>query len=126
MKHVEQAVQGVIHPVSKEIALRSIATAFHCGADGVFLINQGMSTSEVLATIPEGHERHDDLWIGVKLLGTAHEQVISLVAGLPVGGIWSDNTGIDERSDAQPDGERFRQVRLSTGWEGLYFRWNGL
>lgn len=131
MSHGVQVFEGVfgrsrvllpvIHPVSRDIALRSIATAVDCGADGIFLINQGMSTSEVLALIPEVRARHGALWIGVNLLGTPPEQVIGLVAGLPVGGIWSDNAGIDEQSDAQPSGERFRQARLSVRWEGLYF-----
>jgi hypothetical protein len=83
----------VIHPVTKESALRSIQTAVESGADGVFLINQGKSASEVLAFVREVHQRHEDLWLGVDLLGTEPEDVIGLVADLPVGGIWSDNRG---------------------------------
>ena len=112
----------VIHPTSKETALGSIQTAVEAGADGIFIINQGMSTSQVLAFIPEIHRQYPSLWIGVNLLGTEPEEVIGLVANLPVGGIWSDNAGIDERSkNAQPAGERFRQARQRSGWTGLYF-----
>lgn len=111
----------VIHPVSKETALGSIQTAIASGADGVFLINQGMSAAQVLEFIPEVQRRHEHLWIGVNLLGTAPEEVIDLIADLPVGGIWSDNANIDELSDVQPAGERFRQARQRTGWKGLYF-----
>ncbi|HJN13816.1 MAG TPA: hypothetical protein QF564_34410 [Pirellulaceae bacterium] len=111
----------VIHPVSKETALDSIQTAVECGADGIFLINQGMSTSQVVDFIPEVHRRHKRLWIGINLLGSNPEEVIRLIVDLPVGGIWSDNAGIDEQSDAQPAGERFREERNKTGWEGLYF-----
>jgi uncharacterized protein len=111
----------VIHPVSRETALGSIQTAIASGADGIFLINQGMSTSKLLAFIPEVHRLHETLWIGVNLLGSNPEDVIGLVADLPVGGIWSDNAGIDERSDVQPAGERFRQARKDIGWKGLYF-----
>lgn len=111
----------VIHPTTKETALGSIQTAVESGADGIFLINQGMSTSQVLNFIPKLHLRHHSLWIGVNLLGTEPEEVISLVADLPVGGIWSDNADIDERSNAQPAGERFRQARRRSGWAGLYF-----
>ena len=111
----------VIHPVTKETALQSIDTAVRSGADGIFLINQGMSSSQVLDFIPQVRRRHERLWIGVNLLGSEPEAVIVHIASLPVGGIWSDNAGIDEQSDAQPAGERFRQARRKIGWEGLYF-----
>jgi hypothetical protein len=111
----------VIHPISKATAIQSIDTAVRSGADGVFLINQGMSSSQVLDFIPEIRRRHDGLWIGVNLLGSDPEEVIGLIAGIAVGGIWSDNADIDEQSDAQPAGERFRQARRKTGWQGLYF-----
>lgn len=111
----------VIHPVSRETALASIQTAVDCNADGVFLINQGMSTAELLAFIPEVNRRHDTLWIGINLLGSNPADVIGMVSDLPVGGIWSDNAGIDERSTTQPTGELFRKSRQDSGWHGLYF-----
>jgi hypothetical protein len=111
----------VIHPVSKTTALDSIQTAVESDADGIFLINQGMSTAQVLGFIPEVHQRYPDLWIGVNLLGAEPEEVIGLIADLPVGGIWSDNAEIDELSDTQPAGERFQQARNKAGWQGLYF-----
>lgn len=111
----------VIHPVSRETALESIETAIASGADGIFLINQGMSTREILSFIPDIHHRHERLWIGVNLLGSSPEEVVALVADLPVGGIWSDNAFIEEGSDTQPAGARFRQARQRAGWKGLYF-----
>ena len=105
----------VIHPVSEATALARIRTAVESGADGVFLIDQGMTSRQGLRFIPEVHRLHEHLWIGVNLLGEAPEEVIGLVADLPVGGIWSDNAGIDERSDAQSAGERFRQARERHG-----------
>ena len=111
----------VIHPGSKKTALDSIWTAVESRADGIFLINQGMSATQVLEFIPEVHRLYEHLWIGVNLLGSRPEKVIGLVADLPVGGIWSDDAGIDERLDAQPAGERFRAARERYGWKGLYF-----
>lgn len=111
----------VIHPVSDETALDSIRTAVESEADGIFLINQGMSTSEVLDFIPEVRRRYRNLWIGINLLGSGPEEVLELIDDLPIGGIWSDNAAIDEQSDSQPAAERFRQARLKTGWRGLYF-----
>ena len=111
----------VIHPVSRETTLQSIDTAVSSGADGIFLINQGMSSEQILKLIPEVHQRHENLWIGVNLLGSQPAKVIELVADLPVGGIWSDNADIDEMTEEQPAGERFQQVRHKIGWNGLYF-----
>ena len=111
----------VIHPFTKETAIQSIDTAVRSGADGIFLINQGMSSSQILDFIPQVSRRHESLWIGVNLLGSEPEDVLGMIAGLPVGGIWSDNADIDEKSDAQPAGERFRQARRRIGWDGLYF-----
>ncbi|MBF0451760.1 MAG: adenine phosphoribosyltransferase [Candidatus Magnetomorum sp.] len=111
----------VIHPVDKQTALFSIKTAVESGADGIFLINQGMSTTQVLEFIPEVHLMYTSLWIGVNLLGTEPAEVIELIADLPINGIWSDNAGIDEFADVQPIGERFYKARQRTGWSGLYF-----
>lgn len=111
----------VIHPVDRETALNSIQVAVEAGADGIFLINQGMSTPQVLDFIPEVNRRYEDLWIGVNFLGEAPEDVIGLIAALPVGGIWSDNADIDEQSDTQAGGERFHKAREKAGWQGLYF-----
>ena len=77
----------VIHPVDRRTALGSIGTAVESGADGIFLINQGMTTSQLLEFIPEVRERHGSLWIGVNLLRVEPEEVIDLIADLPVGGI---------------------------------------
>jgi len=111
----------VIHPVAKDTARRSIQTAVEAGADGIFLINQGMSAPQVLDFVLEVHERNEGLWIGVNLLGSPPEEVIGLVVDLPVGGIWSDDAGIDERSNSQPAGERFQRAREKAGWRGLHF-----
>ena len=111
----------VIHPVSQEIALKSIETAVSADADGIFLINQGMSAEEVLQFVPEVHRRFKDLWIGVNLLGMQPSEVVARVSQLPVGGIWSDNAMIDENSEAQTAAELFRRARAHNGWTGLYF-----
>jgi predicted TIM-barrel enzyme len=111
----------VIHPVSKDTALRSIETAVEAAADGIFLINQGMDDDGVLAFIPEVRERYRDLWIGVNLLGNRPEDVVRMIAGLSVGGLWTDNAYISEAEVEQPAGADFQRAREETGWDGLYF-----
>jgi len=111
----------VIHPITKSIALQSIRVAVEAGADGIFLIDQGMSSSELLAFIPEVHSRYPDLWVGVNLLDTPAPETIGRVLGLPAGGIWSDNAGVDERLDDQEEASLFLSSRLKNKWDGLYF-----
>jgi hypothetical protein len=111
----------VIHPVCETIALSSIQIAVDAEADGIWLINQGMSTPELLAFIHTVNRLFPKLWIGVNLLGTPPDKMIGCIKDLPVGGIWSDNAGINEYNDEQPDGVEFRLARAQRGWKGLYF-----
>jgi len=111
----------VIHPVSEAIALSSIQTAVEAEADGIWLINQGMRTPELLAFIPKVNRLFPKLWIGVNLLGTPPDQMIGCIKDLPVWGIWCDNAGINEWQDRQVDGEEFRDARKLHNWKGLYF-----
>lgn len=119
--HRSRVFLPVIHPVSKHTAMTSIDVAVQSGADGIFLINQGMSSAQVIDFIPQVHRRHETLWIGVNLLGSEPADVVHCIAGLPVGGIWSDNAQIDELAEEQPAGERFWRARERLGWRGLYF-----
>jgi hypothetical protein len=119
--HRSRVFLPVIHPVSEDIALNSIQTAVEAEADGIWLINQGMRTPEVLAFIPVVNRLFPKLWIGVNLLGTPPDKMIGCIKDLPVGGIWSDNAGINEYNDEQPDGIEFRDARDQWGWKGLYF-----
>ena len=69
------------------------------------------------------HRIHAHLWIGVNLLGSAPEDVVGLIAALPVGGIWSDDAGVDSlREDKYLQNSKSYQVaRDLSGWAGLYF-----
>jgi uncharacterized protein len=111
----------VIHPVTKEIALSSIKVAVEAGADGIFLIDQGMTSQEVLDFVPVVRGIYPHLWIGVNLLDTYAHDMIQRVKDLPIGGIWSDNAGILESSESQPEAQKFMEARMEHSWNGLYF-----
>lgn len=111
----------VIHPFSESSALGSIKVAVESGADGIFLINQGMTSEEVLRFVPKVHEKYPNLWIGVNLLDTPAHLVIKRISGLPVGGVWSDNAGIDERSEDQFTASLFSEEVRAHQWKGLHF-----
>ena len=81
----------VIHPISPDAAHEAIDVARDAGADGVFLINQGMRATALLLLLEEVRTIHPDLWLGVNLLGREPARVFELVRDLGVRGIWVDN-----------------------------------
>lgn len=114
----------VIHPTKgRDGALAAVRIARDGGADGVFLIDQGMSERELLALVGEVRTLYPGWWIGLNLL--SHEPADALKAALDtcgaIDGIWSDNAGVDERAGAQPRADRLVTARRERGWNGLYF-----
>jgi hypothetical protein len=76
------------------------------GVDGVFLINQGSHSSDVLAWAKELQGTFPDWFVGVNILGFSPIKVLELLPTLK--GIWSDDldpTFLGARDD----------------WSGLYF-----
>jgi len=118
-KHV---VLPVVHPVTREDALRSIAVVDRTGAKGLFLIDQGLGEREVLALIVEARAKFPRLWIGVNLLSRPPADALATAlegCNGRIDGIWSDNAGIDERASEQPRAQEFAAARRE--WAGLLF-----
>lgn len=113
----------VVHPVTREHALAAVEVALDAGADGVFLIDQGLNERELVALIGEVYHRHPSLWIGVNFLTRAPIDALAfaLEAIGRIDGIWSDNAGVDERSKEQVRANAFLEARQRVGWQGLYF-----
>ncbi len=113
----------VVHPVSRDHALAAVDVAVVAGADGVFLIDQGLGERDVLALIAEVYRRYPSLWVGVNLLSRtpAEALAVALAANSRIDGIWSDNAGIDERATDHPRASEFVAARKRLGWQGLYF-----
>ena len=123
---VPRVLLPVVHPVSWDQALASTQIAVDAGVKGIFLINQGLSSDEVLRLILEVRKRHPSLWVGLNLLGHSPAQVLERGLAACEGrldGIWSDNANIDEAAPAtgQPVAEAFLAARQRLGWNGLYF-----
>jgi predicted TIM-barrel enzyme len=121
---VPRVLLPVVHPVSREAALESVAAASAAGVRGIFLINQGMSTEEVLALVMTIRDRDPSLWVGVNLLGVPVAEVLArglAACGGRLDGIWSDTAQIDEAAGAQPAAQAFVDARRQHGWNGLYF-----
>jgi predicted TIM-barrel enzyme len=118
-----RAFLPVLHPVTRDAALVAVEVAVAAGADGVFLINQGLNEREVVALIGEVYRRYPALWVGVNLLGRSPADALAytLEGAGRIDGIWSDNAGIDERAASQPQAQDFVDARTRLGWQGLYF-----
>jgi hypothetical protein len=118
----------VIHlPDDGRHAMRAVEVAFEASADGVFLINQGTSTSNIVSNlIPRIRSVFGTpTWIGINSLGSAVEDVIAMsdTELNRLDGIWSDDAGVDSMQEDTFEAARtaFLNARQSTGWRGLYF-----
>jgi phosphoribosylanthranilate isomerase len=119
----------VIHlPDDGKYGMKAVAVALEAGADGVFLINQGTSTRNIVENlIPRIRKEFGrNTWIGINSLGSPVEEVIAMSGKQPetrLDGIWSDDAGVDALRE-----EVFLAARLAlmaarnaTDWRGLYF-----
>jgi predicted TIM-barrel enzyme len=116
---VPRVLLPVIHPASWDQALASVRVAIDARVKGVFLINQGMSTEEVLRLVLEVRRLHPTLWVGVNLLGL--DPAAALATALEacegsIDGIWSDDADIGGTA-----AQAFLEERRRRGWTGLYF-----
>jgi predicted TIM-barrel enzyme len=109
--------------VSRDRALAAVDVAVAAGADGVFLIDQGLGERDVVALIGEVHRRYPSLWVGVNFLSRAPADALAFaLAGCGrIDGIWSDDAGVDERVVDQVRAKEFVETRQRLGWQGLYF-----
>jgi hypothetical protein len=119
----------VIHlPDDGTLGLAAVKIAVRAGADGVFLINQGTSTSNIVKNLIPVYRKEfgPDLWIGVNPLGSRVEDFIRLSAETPerrIDGVWSDDGGVDSLREDRFAAARdaYLAARKETGWKGLYF-----
>jgi len=98
----------VIHPVSFKAARDSVDIAVASKADGIFLINQGLSTSETLKLSQEVIAKYPNLWVGLNILGYAPSDVLNIIPS-GIKGIWADSI------------ENINLSRKKTKWNGLFF-----
>jgi hypothetical protein len=114
-------VLPVIHVVDAAQALRNAAIARQAGADGIFLINHGISSDELFAIHRRVLMEHPSYWwIGLNCLDLAPDEVFRrLPAG--VDGVWVDDAKIREDQEAQPDAERIGRAQRGAPGRPLLF-----
>lgn len=114
------AILPVIHVESADQALRNAEIARRAGCDGLFLINHAGSCADLLTIHHDLTTEFPGWWIGINCLDLAPVSVFKEISQ-EVDGVWVDNAGIDESSQAQGVAERIAQAQRESGWQGLYF-----
>jgi predicted TIM-barrel enzyme len=110
----------VIHPVNTKAALRSVGVAVGVGADGVFLIDQGMSAEGVLALAVKLRAQYPTLPVGINLLSSPAAITVRRLASVGAQMLWSDDAGLE--SPLVPVAfMRAREIAEQGGWQGAYF-----
>jgi 2-keto-3-deoxy-6-phosphogluconate aldolase len=113
-------VVPVVHVQSAEQAVRNAGVAMRAGAEGVFLINHGLSDKALLHIQQQVLTAFPHWWVGVNCLRSRPERVFRAVSpGVP--GVWVDSAMIREDREFQPVAERVLAIRRQRRWPGLYF-----
>lgn len=113
-------VLPVIHVTSTRQALDNSGIALEAGADGVFLINHAMSSTELLATYAAVRAQFPEWWIGLNCLDLGPAEVFDRIPD-SVDGVWTEDAMIEEVRKPQPAAEKILAARKGRGWKGLYF-----
>ena len=127
--HKARVLLPVIHlPDDGRLGMAAVSVALEAGADGIFLINQGTSTHNIVRNLIPALRREfgSDLWIGVNPLGMPVEEFLPLSGETPetrIDGVWSDDAGVDSLDEASFARARdaYLAARQQTGWKGVYF-----
>lgn len=113
-------VLPVIHVASEEQALRNARIAREAHADGIFLINHGMRSDELLRIHDVVDRALPDWWVGVNCLDLTPAEVFSRISGR-VAGVWVDDARIREDLPEQAEAAAVARARAASGSKALYF-----
>lgn len=119
-----RAFLPVLHHASFDALRENLKIVSDAGAQGVFVINQGIDTLNLLHhVVPEVRDTYPTLWLGVNLLGTSFEEALLAPNVRGVDGIWRDNAGVDAQDEqiARAAEREVYRVRDQCGWKGLLF-----
>jgi predicted TIM-barrel enzyme len=113
-------LQPVIHVNDEQQALEQTDLAKVCGADGVWLINHGVSGAQLWNIFLKVRERFPDFWIGLNLLDASPLEAMGVMTS-QVNGLWTDNASVREDREVSPKAERVWKMKQDREWGGLYF-----
>lgn len=116
----DRLLQPVIHVADESQALEQTDLAKVCGADGVWLINHGISGVALWSIFQSVRKAYPQFWIGLNFLdATPYEAMGTMTPS--VDGLWTDNAEVDEDRVVSPEAERVWALKAERRWDGLYF-----
>ncbi|MFK7858211.1 MAG: hypothetical protein AB8B64_05305 [Granulosicoccus sp.] len=120
-------VTPVIHVMDVDQASRNVTIAMDAGAAGIFLINHDFPVEPFLPIVRTIRERYPDVWLGLNFLAVTGEHAFPVLGNLQregyrIDAYWADDACIDEHAavQAQTQAIKIQQVRIESGWDGLY------
>lgn len=120
-------VTPVIHVLDVEQTSRNIDIAMNAGVAGIFLINHDFSVEKFLPIVRTIRGLYPDLWLGLNFLAVTGEHAFPVLgdlqkAGCRIDAYWADDACIDEQAALQDQthANTIKQIRLDSGWDGLY------
>ena len=116
-------VLPVIHVYNKQQAINNVVIAIEAKSNGVFLINHGITSNELLRICESVINKFPDFWVGINCLDLTAEEVFKEIfqrnLSDNISGIWVDDAKTDERFKEHPEAEMINNLREN--WHGLYF-----
>jgi predicted TIM-barrel enzyme len=119
-------VTPVVHVLDIGQVARNIELAIVEGVAGVFLINHDFPHDELVPIVREVRRLFPSLWLGVNFLGVSGADAFPVLGELERDGVlvdayWSDDARLDERNSVQHRAQTIQDIRVASGWTGMYF-----
>ena len=119
-------VTPVIHVLDRTQALANIAHVARLGASGVFLINHDFAVQDFLPILRDARQCCPNIWMGVNFLaqpGRVAFPILGRLAdeGCMIDASWADDACMDEREPIQTEAVAINNIRVASGWNGMYF-----
>jgi uncharacterized protein len=107
-------------------ALANIAHVARLGASGVFLINHDFAVQDFLPILRDARQCCPNIWMGVNFLaqpGRVAFPILGRLAdeGCMIDAYWADDACMDEREPIQTEAVAINNIRVASGWNGMYF-----
>ena len=119
----------VIHVKDLQQTWWNAQIAMDNGADGVFLINHGITHLELLDIFAKLRLMEPNIFIGVNLLGVSRVEALELLYGLSkrwqANAVWVDDAGYHDLRNLDTQREKVRKeiskFQIQSRWSFMYF-----